>query len=155
MQAGQLLRLTAVKRWLLRHSVSMLEALPLIWLRKVEQYSTHLALVFKGASKELWDTNLNVGVSERQLIDEIEQLQPVLRKVHADLIDIRPLLKTPTLQGALDLAVFALVDMFDAAEELRWTLMELQANHSRLDQSWFANTPEGILGLFGQLQNAA
>ncbi|MBK7000516.1 MAG: hypothetical protein IPH35_11295 [Rhodoferax sp.] len=111
------------------------------------------AIWFKGVAKELWDANEDVRQSAPLLLSKLQRSQEQILKTRKESLDLmQEELASPAFKQAVTHMLEASVDLFDSIEAFRWTLMELEANHSPRSEGWVATTPEGVEELFRRIQ---
>lgn len=138
--------------WPMRLVMSVLD----VWfVRRIGQLTSQLmddAIWFKGVDKELWDANEDVRGSSQRLLQSLQRTQETLMVARKKALDLaQHEFASPALQQATSGAVAACVDLFDSIESFRWTLMELEANHSPRSEGYFASTPDALDDLFAKI----
>lgn len=150
------LQASSFTKWIGAVVVSVFEPLAVRWLEARAVKWTDDAIWFKGVSAEAWDENLDVRGRIDGLTVRLDKLKGLLRSVRADMVELQQHPNnTPAIKAATGHAIFGLVDLFDAIEAFKWTLMELEANYSPVSEGWAANTPEGVADLFKRIQQEA
>lgn len=110
------------------------------------------AIWFKGVAAEAWDENLDVRGDVEGLTARLEKLKNLLRLARAELVELQQHVGgNHAIKAAAGHAIFGLVDLFDAIEAFKWTLMELEANYSPISEGWVAHSPEELDQLFARL----
>lgn len=114
------------------------------------------AIWFKGVDKEVWEANDDVRESAPTLIAKLLSTQERLLIGRKELLDLaKEEYISPAVKRSLTSMLAANADLFDAIESFRWTLMDLEANHSPRSEGWVATTPEGVEELFRRIQQEA
>jgi len=114
------------------------------------------AIWFKGAAAELWEGNFDVRNIVADLTGRLERQKSSLMRVRKKMLDIQQNSDaSPHVKNAAGRMVASVVDLFDSLEALRWTLLELEANHSNISGDYSASTPEGISELFARIKQEA
>jgi hypothetical protein len=114
------------------------------------------AIWFKGVDKEVWQANDDVRESTPTLLPKLLSTQEQLLTVRKELLELsQHKLTSPGARRSLSNMLAANADLFDSIESFRWTLMELEANHSPRSEGWVATTPEGVAELFRRIQQEA
>lgn len=122
-------------------------------LRRWSIQYTDDAIWFKGVAKEAWDNNIDSTNSLKSLLPRLERIKSDTQSVREKLLLLRNReTTTATLSIAIDDFLASSADLFESIENFRWTLLELQANHSEIREGFSACTPENIDDLFSRLK---
>lgn len=119
---------------------------------------TDQTIWFEGAFKRYWDENLDVRPHIAKLVPQLEGLKASLLNSRKSLLRVSDVTKnTSATRSYAALKAFAVAssDLFDAIEAFRWTLMELEANYSPIDEGYTASTPDEVAQLFKRIQQEA
>lgn len=111
---------------------------------------------FKGVATESWGDNIDVRSVIKTMVPRLERLKASLLSIRAQMLKLQ---KSPhsslALKDASGIVINSLVDLFEAIEGFKWTLMELEANHSPIDEGYTASTPDEVAQLFKRIQQEA
>lgn len=119
---------------------------------------TDQTIWFEGASKRYWDENVDVRPHLATLVPQLEKLKKSLLSSRKSMLHVSDVTKdTNATRSIAALKAFAVAssDFFDAVEAFRWTLMELEANYSPINEGYTATTPEEVAQLFKRIQQEA
>lgn len=114
------------------------------------------AIWFKGAAEDVWGDNIDVRSTSHLIYPRLEKSMREQRSLRQMLLELQKQRGThPQLKRAVENLLSQLTELFDAMEALRWTLLELEANHSKIATGYSATSPEEFDQLFARLEREA
>lgn len=132
------------------------EALAVRSLESMAVRFTDDAIWFKGVSTESWDDNIDARGPMVAMIPRLEGLKASLLHIRKDMLALQQNVHCPqAVKQAAGHVVSSAVDLFDAIEAFKWTLWELEANHSPIHEGYTAQSPEELARLFERIQHNA
>lgn len=146
-----------VRKWLLRFLDVMADRAQIRLYNKLADGFIDDAIWFKGVDKEIWNTFVHHSHSETyrpfaSLVQRIERSKNKLIESRHRLMERQSEAGTSqAVRAAISSALVAEVDLFDAIEAFRWTLIEMQADCSPKSEGYIANTPEELDALFKRM----
>jgi len=143
-----------VARLVLTPLAAIVGGVAVFMLNKMATSFTDSAIWFRGASKSAMDDNINFGPDAKTLVDRTEASKKHLLEIRASLLGLADV-KRPQVRAAIDRAIAATVDAYDALEGFKWAMYELEANHSPRIEGMTASTPEEFDILFKRLAQEA
>jgi len=143
------LRVSARGGWLARAFSQVFGALVTGILNKDALRMEDSAIWFKGAARFALEANLDPRDELAAMLLEIEKLKASMQRSRAQGMELRGHIGSSL--PALDRVLAAQADLFEAVEAFRWTLLELQANHSTISEGYAATTPDGLDALFDRM----
>lgn len=150
------LQLSSLTRWVDGVLASVFEKWAVRSLEKMAVRYTDDAIWFKGVAAEAWDDNLDVRNNVNALTSRLEITKGKLLTFRNEMLKIQQFPgATRDIRDACGHVIFSVVDLFDAIEAFKWTLMELEANYSPRIKGYCAETPEGVAELFKRIKQEA
>lgn len=150
------LQLSSFARWVDGIVASVFEKWAVRSLEKMAVRYTDDAIWFKGVAAEAWDDNLDVRDDINVLTARLEITKGKLLAFRNEMLKVQQLPgATHGIREACGHVIFSVVDLFDAIEAFKWTLMELEANYSPRSKGYSAETPEGVAELFKRIKQEA
>lgn len=107
---------------------------------------------FRGAAQSLWRENVDISDHSAVLISRLDSLKGKLQLLREKLLTDGPgNLNHGRVRAAKTLLVASISDLFESVEEFKWTIKELEANHSTRNPGMKATSPEELAELFKKL----
>ncbi len=138
--------------------------LPRFLLNRVSTYvftrlarsCTDDAIWFRGVAQEISircdDEAFDLEGFRASVEPHLERLKGNLREIRADLLSFDVDGKDyPKFENARATLLVSLTDLFESVENLRWCIMELQANRAECLPGYVASTPEELESMFKSL----
>lgn len=116
------------------------------------------AIWFTGLSKSLMNENADVRPYVDAVVEQIDRVKKNIndnRRAQRQFRERHHRLINNGLLLAMDFDNSASARLFEAFDEFKWTLLELQANHSPRDEGYAASTPEDLAALFERIKSEA
>ena len=111
---------------------------------------------FRGAAQSLWRENFDIAEHSEVLINRLDSLKGKLQRLRERLLDEGTgNLDYGRVRIAKTQLIASISDLFESVEEFKWTIKELEANHSSCDHSMTASSPEELANLFKKLTQVA
>lgn len=132
------------------------EALAVRSLEAMAVKFTDDAIWFKGVATESWGDNIDVRSVMRTMVPRLERLKASLLSIRKDMLKLQNNPRcSQAVKEAVGFVVGSLVDLFESIEAFKWTLLELEANHSPIHEGFAAQSPEELDRLFKRIQQNA
>lgn len=106
------------------------------------------AIWFKGLSSEVWTENTDVRNGLIACLPRLEAQKKRLLELRKALLDFER--QAGRVDAITRLSISA-VDLFESIEAFKWTLLELEANHSPISEGYAAHSPDELDKLFARM----
>lgn len=139
-------------RWVSGAFASVFEQIAVRYFEAMAVVNTDNAIWFRGVAAEAWGENIDVRERMGAMPARVERIKTSLMDVREKMLALEQRSDTsPAIKTAAANVAFSVVDLFDALESFKWTLLELEANHSPISEGYSASSPQELEKLFDQM----
>jgi len=141
--------------FLVRFVASPVRLLLLWWLKKQSDKCTENAIFFKGVSRRFLEMDADADGVLATWLPKIDELKTLVLTLREGSLGLHQKVGGDNSELAVACAnlLAAQSDLFEALEDFRWTLLELEANHSRRTEGYTATTPDAVDAMFERMHN--
>ncbi len=133
-----------------RFTSSLTSALTVNTLNRISMRFEEDIIFFKGIEQEIQDQDLDVTEWADNIIPRLDSLKNSLLKSRLGMMSLFEN-GDKNIQKAKERVVVSMADLFESMEKFKWTIKELQADRSVIDQGYQANTLEELDKLFDRI----
>ncbi len=110
------------------------------------------AIWFRGISQKLWDENIDMRSISSELLPRLEKLKTSVLFVREHALLARAQTTSESLKRSQTQLIESTAELFEAIEEYKWTIIELEANYGYVNVPMAAKSKEELDKAFDAIQ---
>lgn len=133
-----------------RFTSSLTLALTVNILNRISMRFEEDIIFFKGIEQEIQDQDIDVTEWADNIIPRLDSLKNSLLKSRLEMMSLFES-GDINIKKAKERVVVSMADLFESMEKFKWTIKELQADRSVIDQGYQASTHQELDRLFDRI----